>query len=100
MIFGLTDEQFTVILQEADQYEKLTRLVIFGPRATGDYEPRSEVDLAVWGLDAREVLELQVWLNEYSKLPCKFEVVRFESLNDPELKKHIIESGKTIYSAL
>jgi uncharacterized protein len=100
MVFGLTDEQFMVILQEANQFEKLTRLVIFGPRATGDYGPRSEVDLAVWGLDAGEVLELQVWLNEYSKLPCRFEVVRFESINDPGLKQHIIESGKTIYSAL
>ena len=36
-------------------------------------------------------------LNKYTKLPYKFDVIRFESINNPELRQHITDSGKTIF---
>jgi uncharacterized protein len=98
MINGLTIEQNAAIINEVSRFEKLTRLVVFGSRAMGNHKHGSDVDLAVWGLDAGEARELKIRLNEYLGLPHKFDVVRFESINDPELKKHIIDFGKTIYS--
>lgn len=98
MIHGVTEQQNEAIRREACRFEKLTRLVVFGSRAMGNHKHGSDVDLAVWGLDAGEVRELKILLNEYLSLPHKFDVVRFESINDPELKKHIIDFGKTIYS--
>ncbi len=34
MIYGLTDEQFDAILQEASRFENMTRMVVYGPGAT------------------------------------------------------------------
>ena len=85
------------ILNEVRRFEKLTRLVVFGSRAMGNHKHGSDIDLAVWGLEPRETRELKIRLNEYLSLPHKFDVVRFESINDPELKQHIIEFGKLIY---
>lgn len=97
MIKGLTQEQNAVILREAFRFEKMTRLVVFGSRAMGNQKHGSDVDLAVWGLDANETRELKIRLNEYTKLPYKFDVIRFESINNPELKAHITNFGNTIY---
>ena len=97
MIKGLTEEQNAVILREAFRFEKITRLVVFGSRAMGNQKHGSDVDLAVWGLDSDETRELKIRLNEYTKLPHKFDVVRFESINNPELEKHIKDFGITIF---
>lgn len=97
MIGGLTKKQNAAIINEVNRFEKLTRLVVFGSRAMGNYKHGSDIDLAVWGLEPEEVNELNTRLNEYLSLPHKFDVVRFESVNDPELKQHIVKFGKLIY---
>jgi uncharacterized protein len=97
MINGLTKEQNAAIINEVSRFEKLTRLVVFGSRAMGNHKHGSDIDLAVWGLEPKEVRELNIRLNEYLSLPHKFDVVRFESINDPELKQHIVEYGKLVY---
>ncbi len=97
MINGLTKEQNTAILNEVRRFQKATKLVVFGSRAMGNHKHGSDIDLAVWGLEPGEVRKLNIRLNEYLSLPHKFDVVGFESVNDPELKQHILESGKTIY---
>jgi uncharacterized protein len=97
MINGLTKEQNAAIIEEVSRFDKLTRLVVFGSRAMGNHKHGSDIDLAVWGLEPKEVRELNIRLNEYLSLPHKFDVVRFESINDPELKQHIVEYGKLVY---
>ncbi len=97
MINGLTKRQNAAIIDEARRFEKLTRLVVFGSRAMGNHRHGSDIDLAVWGLEPSEVRELSIRLNEYLSLPHRFDVVRFESVDDPELKQHIIEFGKLVY---
>ena len=97
MINGLTKEQNAAIIDEVSRFDKLTRLVVFGSRAMGNHKHGSDIDLAVWGLKPKEVRELKIRLNEYLSLPHRFDVVRFESVNDPELKQHIVEFGKLVY---
>jgi len=97
MIKGLSEEQNAAILHEACRFKKLTKLVVFWSRAMGNQKHGSDVDLAVWGLDANETSELKIRLNEYTRLPYKFDVIRFESINNPELRQHITDSGKTIF---
>ena len=97
MINGLTKEQNAAIIDEVSRFDKLTRLVVFGSRAMGNHRHGSDIDLAVWGLEPKEVRELNIRLNEYLSLPHRFDVVRFESVNDPELKQHIVEFGKLVY---
>jgi uncharacterized protein len=98
MIYGLTDEQFGAILQEASRFENMTRMVVYGSGARGNDKPGSDVELAVWGLDTTDACSFKIRLNKYTGMPCTFDVVCFESVNDPALKQHIIDNGKTIYS--
>ncbi|MGF1584824.1 MAG: nucleotidyltransferase family protein [Bacteroidales bacterium] len=97
MINGLTKEQNAAIIKETSRFKKLTRLVVFGSRAIGNYKQGSDIDFAVWGLEPGEVCKLNIRLNEYLSLPHKFDVVRFESINSPQLKQHILEFGTLIY---
>ncbi len=97
MINGLTKEQNAAIIEVVSRFEKLTRLVVFGSRAMGNHKHGSDIDLAVWGLEPSEVRELNICLNEYLGLPHRFDVVRFESVNNPGLKQYIIEFGKLVY---
>lgn len=86
-----------MILREAVRFEKMTRLVVFGSRAMGNQKHGSDVDLAVWGLDTNETRELKIRLNEYTNLPYKFDVIRSESISNPELKQHITDHGNTLF---
>ncbi len=70
MIKGLSEEQNAAILREACRFKKLTRLVVFGSRVMGNLKHGSDVTF----------------------------VIRFESINNPELRQHITDSVKTIFS--
>jgi len=73
------------------------RVILFGSRARGDAEPRSDVDLAVDapGLDAREWLRLAD-LAEQADTLLKVDLVRLDEA-PAELRARIEAEGRTIH---
>ena len=47
--FGLTDSERGLVCDVLRRHEEVTAAKIFGSRAKGNFEPNSDIDLALWG---------------------------------------------------
>lgn len=73
------------------------RLVLFGSRARGDNTPRSDVDLAVYGMPQEN--RAAFWL-EAEELPTllKLDIVYVEPDMDEAFLRNIERDGVTLYA--
>lgn len=73
------------------------RLVLFGSRARGDNTPRSDVDLAVYGMPQENRADF--WL-EAEELPTllKLDIVYVEPDMDEAFLRNIERDGVTLYA--
>ncbi|WP_017297097.1 nucleotidyltransferase family protein [Nodosilinea nodulosa] len=91
MPHGLLDSDMQHITDALGQFEAIESAVLFGSRAKGSYKQGSDVDLAIKGdrVTHRTVAALADCLNEDKPLPYFFDVVHYETLEEPRLKAHI-----------
>lgn len=96
--YGLTEIDMTQILGACRQFEEIAAVVLFGSRAKGNYKPGSDVDLAVKGdrITHRTITQFADLLNEELPLPYFFDVVHYNSLDQP-LIDHIDRVGIVLY---
>ena len=100
--FGLPDKSCRMIAEALSRCPEITDAVIFGSRAMGNQKHGSDVDLAIKGpgVSARTVARLSTLLNEELPLPYRFEVVDYNRLADPAVRRHIDEHGRAFYRSL
>ena len=80
------------------QFPEVEEVRIFGSRAMGNFKPGSDVDLALFGKKPLKcTTRISGILNEELPLPYFFDVMDYDSITNPDLKKHINEYGKIIY---
>jgi uncharacterized protein len=98
--FGLLDADIVLIIKTLRRYPKVENAFIFGSRAKGNYENGSDVDIALKGpeLDFGTISKISYWLNEETTMPYNFDVLNYESIQEPSLKEHIDRLGIEIYS--
>lgn len=75
-----------------------SRLVLFGSRARGDHRERSDIDLAVWGLQGMAFGRLRLALEELPTL-LSFDLVCADACTDPNLLENIAREGVALYAA-
>lgn len=97
--FGITPFSFELILQTLATYEQVEEALIFGSRAKGNYQPGSDIDIAIKGKDCTDTLAWSIAadLNEHYPIPYFFDVVCYEYLSHQALKMHIDRVGKVFY---
>lgn len=79
-------------------FPEVTRVVLFGSRAKGCATERSDIDLAVSGnLDPLRVESIRSELEELP-IPCRFDVLSFDSIRNPELREHIERVGIEVFA--
>lgn len=85
------------VIKELVKLYPIDKLVIFGSRAVGDHEDRSDFDIAVFSksICRKKFSKLRLEIAE-SRTLYWISLVHFES-NPPALKKRILEQGITIY---
>jgi predicted nucleotidyltransferase len=95
--FGLRSEARELICGVFRRHPEVRRVEVFGSRAMGCFEDRSDVDLALWG-DLNPALLARV-MQELDELPLPytFDVKAYESIGHEPLKRHIDEFGKMLY---
>lgn len=86
--------QLTSLAREA----AASKLVLFGSRARGDNRERSDIDLAVFGLDAAQAGRLRLALDELPTL-LEFDLVCMDSNTSPELLANIEREGVILYAS-
>lgn len=91
---GLDAKDLEKISELFASHPRVDKVVIFGSRATGDFRPGSDIDLAVYGCDFNfdDLLEIKVGLSDL-QLPYFIDVVRYDKLKNDELKARIEEDG-------
>jgi predicted nucleotidyltransferase len=80
------------------KYPEVTEVHIFGSRATGNYKPGSDIDLAIvnTGVSDKTIQHLKAEFGD-SSLPYRVDLVNLHETNHPELKEHIHRAGVVFY---
>lgn len=97
---GLFDEDLETIRGVLANFaDEITRVDLFGSRATGNHRGNSDVDLAVHG-DVKDTTidRLSTLFNE-SSLPFSVDVASYNSLTSRPLKSHIDAVGQCLFTA-
>lgn len=99
MMHGLNDMDISNIIKASEELPEIEEVVIFGSRAKGNFRKASDIDLAVKGNAVTDITikRLSGRLNEEMSMPYFFDVVRYESINNPDLLDHIQRIGMAIY---
>jgi len=95
---GLTMQQLNIIKNILKPYASMIdEVALFGSRATGNYQPYSDIDLVIFG-QCDETIEARLWTLFYeSRLPYKVDVKIYEHVRHSELKKHIDQSHQLLW---
>jgi len=98
--FGLKSEDILYIVNVLSAYREVEKALIFGSRAMGNTKKGSDVDIAIFGqgIDFRLTAHIHSILEDESPMPYFFDIVDFKNIENQELKNHITEFGKEIYS--
>lgn len=74
-----------------------TKIVLFGSRARGDNHPRSDIDLAIYGMPERQQASFYFAVEEELQTLLKFDLVHITQHISPALLQNIQKDGVTLY---
>ena len=96
---GVSNYSWMRILDVLTEDDRISKVLLFGSRAMGNFKPSSDIDLAVVGkeLDFKEILSLRARLG-LLKISLKTDLVVYNNLPpDHPLRKHIDRVGIVIW---
>ena len=87
---GLTEQQLQTIRDILRPWaHKITRVGLFGSRATGNHRPYSDIDLILYGEVGEGDIDRLHTLFEESSLPMEVDVNAWDLIVYPPLKAHV-----------
>lgn len=95
---GISETIMAEITSVFSNFPEVEKAVLFGSRAKGNFYEGSDIDIAVFGenLNFKQILDLSIKLDSVGLLQA-IDLVHFEKIKEPELKKHIERVGVQIY---
>jgi uncharacterized protein len=98
MPYGFTKDQIKGILEVLQENKKLSRVVLYGSRAKGNFSPGSDVDLALTGddLELNDIINYKVKLDNLP-LMQRIDLVIYDQIKEPALVDHIDRVGFVLY---
>jgi len=98
-IKGINEGLLPQILDLILKYKKPEKIVIFGSRASDNFEDTSDIDIAIFGKDwtDKDINIVKYNLDEFIKTPLKFDLLNFYKIDKTKLKENILREGKIIY---
>ena len=96
--FGLKQKDLENILGTLTSNPKIKEIILFGSRAKGNWSPGSDIDISIKGneLNLDDILKATLSIEELS-IPYKIDLVIYNRINEPELKKHIDRIGISLF---
>lgn len=85
------------VIEEIKGYAKkygLSKVIVFGSRARGDYREKSDIDLAVSGGD---IIAFSLAVDEDTSTLLKFDIVNLDASVQEDLRQSIKREGIVIY---
>lgn len=95
---GLSQAIESQLKEVFSHYPTIDKVLLFGSRATKNFKPYSDIDLAVCGSELCEKEFARLW-NELDGLPLAFklDVLHLDTLTNTSLKQKILAQGKLFY---
>ncbi len=96
-VHGLTERHIGIIRAILAPYaDRVTRVDLFGSRATGSYRPESDIDMVLRGtLDEAAIARIRRLLDD-SLLPYKIDVCAYDLIGYPPFRARIDLVAKTL----
>ena len=96
--FGLSDKDIKKINSVFLKYPEITKVIIYGSRAKGNYKPASDIDLTLF-TNKNNISFLFKIENEIDDLllPYKVDLSIYSLLDNENLKEHIDRCGQVFY---
>ena len=95
---GLTAEQVELIRLILKPYsDSITKVCLFGSRATGSYRANSDIDLVIHGPIEENTIDRLWTLFQESSLPYKVDVKSYELTRYTPLKRHMDEVEVSLF---
>ncbi|RVU40121.1 nucleotidyltransferase domain-containing protein [Rheinheimera riviphila] len=97
-VYGFTPAQLQMIRQVLAQFPAIEKAVLFGSRAKGTMNTRSDIDLAVTGnlLDRHQLAQIALAFDE-TDLPWQVDLKALHDIQSKALLEHIARIGQQIY---
>jgi predicted nucleotidyltransferase len=101
MKFGLKTEDIEKINNVFKQYPKLSKAILYGSRAKGNFKKGSDIDLTFDGKDLNLAIinKISLALDDLL-LPYTFDLSILEQIKDQELLNHIKRIGVIFYEKI
>ncbi|MBT3071419.1 nucleotidyltransferase domain-containing protein [Rhodomicrobium sp. Az07] len=96
---GLSPRQMQILRDVLAPFaDSITRVGVFGLRATGTFRPDSDIDMVLHG-QITDALVDRLWtLFDASSLPLKVDLVGYDLIAYPPLQEHIDAVEKTLFT--
>lgn len=97
--YGLREKDMQYMQQVFTKIPAIEKVILYGSRATGDFEKGSDVDLAVAGekLSFNDIPRLHYMLENESPTLLWFDVLNYDTLKNEKLKQNIKKTGIVIF---
>jgi predicted nucleotidyltransferase len=97
--FGLKPEAIAQINQIFAKYPEISKAILYGSRAKGNYKNGSDIDLTLISdrLNHRQLLQIQNQIDDLL-LPYSVDLSIFRSIDNLHLIEHINRVGITFYN--
>lgn len=88
------------LINFGEKVEKIEKIILFGSRAIGDFEEKSDIDLAFVAptMTEKEWTKLTFILEDELETLLRLDLIKYEDASD-DLKDKINKSGKKLYEA-
>ncbi|PKQ70138.1 nucleotidyltransferase domain-containing protein [Raineya orbicola] len=98
MIAGISQKHWDILLKIFEKYPNIKEVILYGSRAKGTQNERSDVDLVLKNscVSYRELAKLIAEINE-SNFPYLVDMQIFEQIQNQRLLEEIEMYGKPIY---
>lgn len=95
---GLKSSDLEKIQLIFKEHLEIDKVIIYGSRAKGNYNPYSDIDITLVGsIDLTSQNKIENELDDLL-LPYKFDVSIFNKIENPDLIEHIKRAGRIIYT--
>jgi predicted nucleotidyltransferase len=95
--FGLRQEDVASIKHILSASPKVKKVILFGSRATGNFRPGSDIDIAIEADDLTrdELMRLALQLEDLDLL-YKIDLLDYTKISNSDLRAHIARVGKVL----
>ena len=101
LLYGLPESAVSKINEVFSRHPGISKVIIYGSRALGNYRNGSDIDLTIFSddLNSWELGRIETELDDLL-LPWKIDLSLFRQIDNADLREHIERAGTLFYAGM